>query len=360
MLIGRFDPIKGERLQILDESGKVVDKTLEPSLNDRDLLSMYKFMILARVMDEKAFHLQRGGRLGTYAPLKGHEAAQVGSAYVLKESDWAFPTYRDMAVMIIKGMPLESLFLYWMGNELGNKIPEGVNLFPITIPVGSQIPLAVGVAWAAKIKGDSIAVLVYFGDGATSEGDFHEGMNFAGVFNTPNVFFCENNQYAISVPREIQTASKTIAQKALAYGFEGIQVDGNDVLAVYAVTKEAMENARSGNGPTLIEAVTYRVGDHTTADDSTRYRGEDEVKAWLEREPIKRFRLYLMSKGILNEVIDEELHREAQREVERAVELAERVPRPTPEDIFKYNYAEMSGNLEEGLTELKQFLEEKG
>ncbi|MBI5286439.1 MAG: pyruvate dehydrogenase (acetyl-transferring) E1 component subunit alpha [Deltaproteobacteria bacterium] len=360
MVIGRFNPLKGERLQILDESGRVLDKSLEPSLTDKDLLTMYRFMVLARVADEKAFHLQREGRMGTYAPLKGQEAAQVGSAYALNTSDWAFPIYRDMAVMLIKGMPLDNIFLLWMGQELGNKVPEGVNLFPITIPVGSQIPIAVGVSWAAKIKGDRIAVLVSFGDGATSEGDFHEGMNFAGVFNTPTVFFCENNQYAISLPRERQTASKTIAQKSIAYGFGGIQVDGNDVLAVYAATKEALEKARSGNGPTLIEAFTYRISDHTTADDSTRYRSDDEVKAWLEKDPIKRFKLYLESKNILNPTLDDEIHREAKGEVDKAVELAEKVPPPTPEDIFKYNYAEMPWNLEEGLKGLKGYLEEKG
>lgn len=359
MFIGRFDPLKGERLQILDESGRV-DKSLEPTIEDKDLLAIYRFMILVRMADEKAFHLQREGRLGTYASLRGQEAAQVGSSYAVQPSDWIFPLYRDMAAMMIKGMPLENMFLYWMGNEMGNKTPEGVNLFPITIPVGSQIPLAVGAAWAAKIKGDKVAVLVYFGDGATSEGDFHDGMNFSGVFNTPNVFFCENNQYAISVPRERQTASKTLAQKAIAYGFEGIQIDGNDVLAVYAVTKEAMDKAREGRRPTFIEAFTYRMSDHTTADDATRYRKEDEVKGWLERDPIKRFKLYLLSRGILNDPLDEEIHKKAKAEVERGVELAENVPRPTPDDIFKYNYAEMPWNLKDGLEELKGFLEGEG
>lgn len=359
MLIGRYDPLKGERLQILDESGRV-DGALLPPLEDKDLLAMYRFMVLARVADEKAIHLQREGRMGTYAPLRGQEAAQVGSAYAVERSDWVFPLYRDMASMLIKGMPLDRLFLYWMGNELGAQTPEGVNLFPITIPVGSQIPMAVGTSLASKIKGDKVTVLVYFGDGATSEGDFHEGMNFAGVFNTPTVFFCENNQYAISLPRERQTASKTIAQKAFAYGFEGIQVDGNDVLAVYAVTKEAISKARSGGGPTLIEAFTYRIGDHTTADDSKRYRSEEEVKRWVEKDPIKRFRIYLVSRGILNEALDEAVHKEAKERVDRAVEVAEKVPPPTPEDIFKYNYAEMPWNLEEGLKELEGFLKEQG
>lgn len=356
MLIDEYDPLKNDRrLQILDEKGRV-NSQLEPELKEKDLIKIYRFMILSRIADEKAFTLQREGRMRTYAPLKGQEASQIGSAYALKESDWVFPSYRDMGAMMVRGVPLHLIYLYWMGNEEGSRFPEGVKVFPITVPVGSQIPIGVGLSWAAKMRKDKAVTLIYFGDGATSEGDFHEGMNLAGLFKTPTVFLCENNQWAISVPRSKQTASRTLAQKAIAYGFNGIQVDGNDVLAVFAATNEAVRKARNGRGPTLIEAYTYRIGDHTTADDATRYRNEDEIKEWIKNDPIKRFRLYLQSRGIWNEKFEKVVKKEAEEDVETAVKKAEEVPTPAPEDIFKYTYAEMTWRLEEELEELKESL----
>lgn len=342
-------------LQILDEEGDV-NCELEPKFQDKELMEMYKLMIFLRIADEKAFSLQREGRMRTYAQLKGQEAAQIGSAYALGDGDWIFPSYRDMGAMIVRGIPLENIYLYWMGNEEGNRFPEGVNVFPISIPVGSQIPIGVGFSKAVMLNKGKAVTLIYFGDGATSGGDFHDGLNFAGVFKTPTVFFCENNQWAISVPRSKQTASETIAQKAAAYGFDGIQVDGNDLLAVFAATKEAVEKAREGNGPTLIEAYTYRIADHTTADDAARYRDENEVKKWIERCPVKRFKLYLNSKGLLNNTIEDEIKKDAEHLVENAVKKAEAQPAPLPEDVFKYTYAEMPWRLQEELEELEESL----
>ncbi len=347
-------------VQVLDDEGRLLDEDLELELSKEDLRKMYRWMVTARVFDERALALQRQGRLGTYAPLSGQEAAQVGSAWALKPEDWMFPSYREHAVQAIRGQRWVDILTYWGGNEEGNRIPEGVNNFTISIPIATQVLHAVGVAWAAKLKGDRIASIVYFGDGATSEGDFHEGMNFAGVFQCPVVFFCQNNQYAISVPRTRQTASETLAQKAIAYGFEGVQVDGNDLLAVYQVTKEALEKARSGGGPTMIEAITYRLSHHTTADDWTRYRSKEEVEEWKQKDPIPRFRKYLESRDFWNEKDEERVWEEAKAEVAQAVEEYEKMPERDVEEIFKYTYAEMPWNLKEQLEELRAYLKERG
>lgn len=287
-----IEKFKIEWLQILDEHGNC-DEELRPSLRDAEIKKLYQWMVLARTLDEKAVKLQREGRLGTYASILGQEASQIGSAYALEPSDWMFPSFREPGVSIVRGLPLRMIFQYWSGDERGSHIPPGQNDFPITIPVATHIPIAAGTAWAAKFDGQRIAIAVYLGDGATSKGDFHEGLNFAGVFSLPMVFLCQNNHWAISVPLRKQTLAKTLAQKAIAYGFEGIQVDGNDIFAVYLATKEALERARAGNGPTLIECVTYRIGDHTTADDASRYRSQDEVEQWRKKDPIDRLRNYM-------------------------------------------------------------------
>ncbi|MBR9699788.1 pyruvate dehydrogenase (acetyl-transferring) E1 component subunit alpha, partial [Candidatus Woesearchaeota archaeon] len=270
MVIEDFDPLKGEMLQVLDTDGNLSSK-YPPSLKDEEVITLYKAMVLSRQMDWKATALQRQGRLITYIPQAGQEAAAAASVFALKKEDWLVPAFRELAGYILRGASLEDLLIYLSGNEQGSKNTASLNMLPLSIPIGSQIPHAVGISWAAKLKKDPIASLVFFGDGASSEADFHEGLNFAGVFKTPTVFFCMNNQWAISTPRSVQTASRTIAQKALSYGFNGIQVDGNDIFAVHLATKEALENARKGI-PTLIEAVTFRQGPHTTADDPKKYR----------------------------------------------------------------------------------------
>lgn len=358
MLIEQYDPLKNETLHILDANGNC-NPELDPKLEEHDLIQLYKYMVISRTADKKAFAMQREGRLGTYPPLIGHEAVQIGSAFALGDNDWLFPVYRDMGAMFVRGVPLDLVILYWMGDEGGNLFPEGVKVFPYSIPVGSQISIGMGFSWAAKIKRQKMVSLICFGDGATSEGDFHDGMNFAGVFKTPSVFLCINNQWAISVPRSRQSATKTLAQKAVAYGFPGIQVDGNDLLAVYAVTKEAIDRARNGEGPSLIEAVTYRVGDHTTADDAKRYRSNKEVEEWLNKDPIERFRMYLMSRQVWNETFEKDVRKEAEDLVEKAVKKAEAVPPPDIEDYFKHTYAEMPKRLKEELEELKESLENR-
>jgi len=340
-----------EWLQILDEQGNC-DEKLRPPLSDERIRNLYEWMVLARAFDEKAFKLQREGRLGTYASIHGQEAAQVGSASALEPSDWMFPSFREPGASMVRGLPPRMILQYWSGDERGSMIPEGQNDFPVTIPVSTQIPIGAGAAWGAKIKGDKIAVLVYLGDGATSKGDFHEGLNMAGVFSLPVVFVCQNNHWAISVPLRQQTAAETLAQKAIAYGFSGIQVDGNDVFAVYKATDDALKRARAGKGPTFIEAVTYRIGDHTTADDASRYRTPEEVQQWKKKDPIDRLKRYLEKKGLWNESYGERIAAQAREQVEAAVRELEATPPPDPRDIFRYTFRDMPGELSEQLTSL--------
>jgi pyruvate dehydrogenase E1 component alpha subunit len=330
-----------EYLSILDSDGNL-DTALEPKLADTDLRSLYRSMLLGRRLDERMVRLQRQGRIGTFAPTKGQEAAQVGSIYTLRPTDWMVPSFRETAAMIWRGWPIEKLLLFFSGHlEGGQPAPDQHDL-PITIPVATQLPHAVGLAYAAQYRGDDVVVMAYFGDGATSEGDFHEAMNFAGVWHVPVVFVCQNNQWAISVPLKKQTHSRTIAQKALAYGLPGIQVDGNDVLAVYAATREAVERARTGDGPTLIECVTYRLGVHTTADDPTKYRSDLEVAMWEQKDPLTRFRAYLEKRNLLEEGLEQRVD----DEIAEAVRRFEATPPADPLVMFDHAYAELPPDVQ--------------
>jgi pyruvate dehydrogenase E1 component alpha subunit len=357
-MIEKYDPFKGESLQILHPEGRL-EESLKPDLSDQTIQDLYRKMVLIRLADQKAVTLQRQGRLGTHAPLMGQEAAQVGSAYALEKEDWVFPSFREMGVLYMHGVPLKNIYLFLMGNEMGHKFPPHVKVFPPSIPVGTHPLHAVGAAWAAKIQKEKICTIAYFGDGATSEGDFHEAMNFAGVFQTPTLFFCQNNQYAISVPRQRQTASKTLAQKAGAYGFSGIQVDGNDLLAVYAATREARENAVAGMGPTMIEAVTYRFGPHTTSDDPTKYREEAELGKWKSLDPLLRLQRYLKGKNLWTETEEEKIKAEAETIVNQAIQEAEKNPLPQPEDMFRYTFSKIPPHLQEQMKDYLNFLKEK-
>jgi pyruvate dehydrogenase E1 component alpha subunit len=346
-----------ELYQILDKDGNLVSE--DPGYDDELLKRMYWWMLYGRMADEKAIKLQRQGRLGTYAPGTGQEAAQVGSAMAMDNDDWLFPSFRELVSYMIRDLPFENNLLYFMGDVRGNRVPEGTRSFPIFVPVSTQLPIAAGFAHAQRLKKNRNAVLCYLGDGGTSEGDFHEGMNFAGTFQAPVVYVCQNNQWAISVPRKRQTASRTIAQKGMAYGFPGIFVDGNDVMAVHKVTRDALEKARNGGGPTFIEAFTFRRLMHTTADDPTRYRTPEEEKEWEDKDPLKRMRLYLERKRIWTEKWEEDLKKEAKKLIKKSVEKAESLPELEPDDLFKYMYAEMPENLKEQLEHLKNALENR-
>ncbi len=324
--------------QILTPSGDLVG---DPPL-DLDMTSrLYRAMVFARLFDRKATALQKQGRLATYAPYEGQEAAQVGSAAALAVDDWVVATYRDAAAMWMQGYPLELLLAGRTGDERGGSPPEPVNVLPPSITVGGHMVHAVGLAWAERLQGSDRIAMTYFGDGATSEGDFHEAMNFAGVYDVGCVFLCQNNGWAISMPRDAQTASETIAVKALGYGMQGIQVDGNDLFAVYATASAAAEQARRGDGPTLIEAITYRVGPHTTADDPSRYRSADDGAAWAIRDPLERVRIYLSERDRWDEDWQAEIEAAAVAEIEAAVASAESLPEPSAGAMFDAMFAEL-------------------
>ena len=359
MLIDDFNPLEGKMLQILRTDGTVVDE-LDPKLDDALLIQAYKTMVLTRVADEKAVKLQRQGRLGAYPQCKGQEAAQIGPAMAMRKDDWFVWAFREMGGLLYHEVPLMNQFLYWMGNEMGSHYPDGARVLPSCVPVSSQLSHAVGISYATKFRKEDTVTIAFFGDGASSEGDFHEAANFAGVYQLPLVFVCQNNQYAISLPRKYQTHSRTIAQKAVSYGFPGILVDGNDILAMYAAAKEAVERARGGQGPTLIEAYTYRLGAHTTSDDASRYRVESELAEWMQKDPLDRFNRYLEAKGLWNDDLEKAAVEEASELVERAVAEAENYPRPKVEDVFQYTYAEMSPDLLEQMERIRAEPAKKG
>lgn len=333
------------RLSILDEDGRFDAAAAAGVLSDDELRTAWRWMVLSRVMDEIAVRLQREGRMGTYAENAGQEAVSVGSAMVMEQRDWLFPSYRELGACLARGFPPHHVFLFWMGDERGSVAPAGVNNFPFCIPVGTQNLHAVGAAWAFQLRKTGAVAVACLGDGATSKGDFHEAANFAGVFRLPVVFLCANNQWAISVPRASQTASETIAQKALAYGIAGVQVDGNDLFAVVKACREAFARARAGEGATFIEAVTYRLSNHTTADDAGRYRDPAEVEMWRRRDPLLRLGAHLRQRGMLDDASDKRIREECRAVVDEAVRKAESTPPQTRRDIFRWVYAEMTPAL---------------
>lgn len=352
-----YDPSEVKYYSVLSPNGEVVIEEDIPSLSDEELLYLYKTMLFSRIIDEKTLSYQRQGRMLTYAPNIGQEAAQVGSAYAMEKNDWLVPSFRELGGWLIKGVSLKNIYLYWYGNEWGSHIPEGIKILPVSVPIASQLQHATGIGMANNIKGENDVAVAYVGDGGTSQGDFHEALNFAAVFKAPVVFVIQNNQYAISVPRKKQTASKTLAQKAIAYDMPGILVDGNDIFAVYNATKEAIDRARKGEGPTLIEAFTYRLGAHTTSDDPTKYREDEEVEEWKPKDPILRLKKYLQNKGILTEEWEEKTKKQLENEVVSTFEEIENKSDTLIEDIFKYHYETMPPHLEEQLEDYKSFLE---
>ena len=331
-----------EMLQILTPLG---DLLADPPVSLEEAVELYRWMVAARAYDRKGSALQLQGRLATYAPFEGQEAAQIASASALDPDDWMVATYRDAAAMWRHGYPLDLLVLGRTGDERGGSPPKGLNVLPPSITVGGHMVHAVGLAWAERLKGSARIAITYFGDGATSEGDFHEAMNFAGAFHVGCVFVCENNGWAISMPREAQTASESIAEKAIAYGMPGVLVDGNDALAVYAATGQAVERARAGGGPTLIEALTYRMGPHSSADDPNRYRSRETVDDWRRRDPIERLQRYLAANGRWSADWQADVEREVADEVERAVAAAEALPAPTFDEMLDGMFASLPSHL---------------
>jgi pyruvate dehydrogenase E1 component alpha subunit len=339
--------------QILDPEGNLVGEM--PALNAERLLYFYRTMILARAFSDRVIALQRQGRATTFGSLTGQEAATVGLAAPLQPQDWLATSYREIASLIVKGVPLSTLLYSFRGYTPPNW-PAATRCLPYQIVIGTQIPHAVGLAMAARIAGDPVVAVGVCGDGATSEGDFNEALNFAGVFRAPAVIIVQNNGWAISVPRHRQSAAPTLAARGAGFGLPAALVDGNDIFAVYETVRRAVERARAGEGPTLIELLTYRLGSHTTADDATRYRDSAEVEAWRARDPIVRLQKFLLSRELLSEEQDREISASVRAEIDAAVAEAEAMPPMDPASFFDYTAATLPPRLQEQRTELLRYL----
>lgn len=343
-------------VRVIGDGREIPDEQVPDGLGDKDLVELFRWLVLLRTFDERAVALQRQGRIGTYALYWGEEGTQAGPLYACEDADWVWPSYRQNAIGILRGVSASTVLAWWRGygGVHGFWNPREHHVGPICVPIATHLPHAVGLAWAAKMHEERVASLVWFGDGATSEGDFHEAMNFASVFKTATVFLCVNNQWAISTPIARQMATATIAEKAVAYAMPGVLVDGFDPIACWKVTKDALERGRAGEGPTLIEAYCYRIGAHGTADDPRLYRDEAEVEKWRPLEPISRTSAFLKRIGVLDDDKEQEITAEAKAIIADAVKEMESIPQLTQEVLFDHVYA--SGRpwtFDEGLAELK-------
>jgi pyruvate dehydrogenase E1 component alpha subunit len=340
-----------ELIQVMDPEGRVDEQAIK-GISEAEINKMYRLMIFTRLWNTKALSLQRQGRLGTLASVRGQEASNVGMGLALGPEDWFCPAFREYGALFARGVDPVAMFQHWGGDERGARPPEDSRILPVCITVGSHLCHAAGIAWGAKIREERIAVLSSSGDGSTSQGDFHESLNFAGVFALPVVFAIQNNHWAISVPVESQTATPTLSQKAIGYNIEGVRVDGNDIFAVYLTVKRLLDQARSDYRPSLVELVTYRMDDHTTSDDARRYRTEEMMAPWKAKDPIDRMRKYLIAKRGWDDTKEKELVTECTDQVEQAVRDFEALEPPHTTDIFNYMYAEMPWHLQEQKEEM--------
>ncbi|MFP4566129.1 MAG: pyruvate dehydrogenase (acetyl-transferring) E1 component subunit alpha [Spirochaetaceae bacterium] len=355
MLLDEFDPLSDDMVSVLDNEGRVKRTGWKQPVSDEEAVEALKQMLLARQADTMSVSYQRQGRMFTYPPNLGQEAIQVAAGMLLREDDWLVPAFRELGMWLAKGVTLKELFLYWRGHEDASRFEHARNALPLSVPVASQIPHGTGVGFAVKKAGTDQVVCACVGDGGASEGDFHEGLNFAGVWQVPVVFLVQNNQFAISVPSHRQTAARNIAAKGRAYGIPGIQVDGNDFFASYEVMKAAVDHARAGKGPVLVEAVTYRKGAHTTSDDPSRYRTKEEETEWEKRDPINRLRAYLEAKNAWSEN-EKQLLREYRKEIDRQFLEAENYGPYELDDVFRWHYEEMPEELRRQKVAYERFL----
>ncbi|HEU5138508.1 MAG TPA: pyruvate dehydrogenase (acetyl-transferring) E1 component subunit alpha [Bacillales bacterium] len=341
-----------ETFQILSPDGEIVNEDAMPDLSDDELKELMHRMVYTRIWDQRAVSLNRQGRLGFYAPTAGQEASMLASQFALDPEDWILPSYRDVPQIVWHGLPLHQAFLYSKGHFQGGQIPEGLNVLPPQIIIAAQCTQTAGVAFGLKKRGKKNIAVAYFGDGATSQGDFYEGINFAGAYKAPALFFSQNNQFAISVPVDAQSAAETLAQKAVAAGIPGQRVDGMDPLAMYAVTKEARKRILENERPELIETLTYRYGPHTmSGDDPTRYRTEETENEWEKRDPLVRFRKFLEKKDLWSEEQEEKTVDQAKEEIKDALKKADEAPKQKVSDLIKIMNEELPNNLEEQLKE---------
>ena len=348
-------PAERDLRRVIGDGGTVPDGEVA-GLGESDLLELYRSLILLRTYDERSVIYHRQGRIGTYAIFWNHEAMQAGSVYALEDDDWIFPSYRESAIGLLRGMPASTVLSWWRGHPAGWWNPADYNVASICVPIATQVPHAAGLAWGKKLRGESSVAIVYFGDGATSEGAFHEGANFAAVMQAPLVLFCNNNQWAISTPLEAQTRAETLADKAVGYGIPGTRVDGADILAVYEATREAVERARGGGGPTLIEAVTYRAAPHATADDPRLYIDPERVEEERKRECVGRYEAYLERLGVLTEEHAEQVRAEAAELMREGIRSAEAEPEPDVALLFENTFVDPPASFARDLDELRRVL----
>jgi pyruvate dehydrogenase E1 component subunit alpha len=335
--------------QVLPELRRVLDGDAVPDgLTEVDLLEIYRRMVLLRTYDERSVVYHRQGRIGTYAIFWNHEAIQVGATYPLVDDDWIFPSYRESAIGLVRGMPPATILQWWRGHPSGWWNPADWNVASICVPIATHVPHAAGLAWGKKLKGEDAVAMAFFGDGATSEGAFHEGVNFAAVMGAPAVFVCNNNGWAISTPVSAQTRAETLADKAVGYGIPGVRVDGLDVLAVWEAARDAVERARSGGGPTFIEAVHYRVAPHATADDPRPYIDAERVEEERARECLGQYARFLRRVGVLTDEIAEETRRAAEDELRAGIAAAEAEPPPPESLLFDHVYVDPPRNMRDG------------
>ena len=348
-------PAEHELRRVIGDGEGIPDREVE-GLDESDLLELHRCLVLLRTYDERSLVYHRQGRIGTYAIFWNHEAMQAGSVYALADEDWIFPSYRESAIGLLRGMPASTALSWWRGHPAGWWNPADYNVASICVPIGTHVPHAAGLAWGKKLRGEGACAIVYFGDGATSEGSFHEGANFAAVMQAPLVLFCNNNQWAISTPLEAQTRAETLADKAVGYGMPGVRVDGADVLAVYEATREAVARARAGEGPTFVEAVTYRTAPHATADDQRAYIDLERVEEERKRECVGRYEAYLRRLGLLDEERAEAVRAEAQELMRRGIAQAEAEPPPNPELLFAHTFVDPPASFGSDLEELRRIL----
>jgi pyruvate dehydrogenase E1 component alpha subunit len=350
-------PAEGDLRRVIGDGDSVPDGEVE-GLEERDLLELYRSMVLLRTYDERSVVFHRQGRIGTYAIFWNHEAMQAGAVYALEREDWIFPSYRESAIGLLRGMPVSTVLSWWRGHPAGWWNPLDYNVASICVPIGTHVPHAAGLAWGKKLRGGSACAIVFFGDGATSEGSFHEGANFAAVMRAPLVLFCNNNQWAISTPLSAQTAAETLADKAVGYGMPGVRVDGCDVLAVYEATRDAVARARVGEGPTFIEAVSYRTAPHATADDPRAYIDLDRVEEEKRCECLGRYDAYLRRQGVLNDELAESTRQEAADALREGIKAAEAEPPADASLLFEHAYAAPPPSFAAELAELEEVLGE--
>ena len=350
-------PAERDLRRVIGDGDAVPDGEVE-GLSEQDLIELYRSLVLLRTYDERSVVYHRQGRIGTYAIFWNHEAMQAGSVYALEDEDWIFPSYRESAIGLLRGMPARIVLQWWRGHPSGWWNPADYNVASICVPIGTHVPHAAGLAWGKKLRRETAVAIVYFGDGATSEGSFHEGANFAAVMNAPLVLFCNNNQWAISTPITAQTRAETLADKAAGYGIPGVRVDGADVLAVYETTREAVGRARTGGGPTFVEAVTYRTAPHATADDPRAYIDVERVEEEKKNECVGRYERYLKRLGVLDEATAEQIRAEAADVMRRGITEAEAEPPADTSLLFEHAHADALPSFRSDLEELRRILGE--